>query len=147
MIQQPTDQFTGPVTRRRRRRKGASARLFISTDFALLWLKHCMTALGDALFSSTLLIWIATQTDSTISVGLALASLGLPYALCGPFADAAAERWSRRKIMFVTDVVRGILTFLLPLALLPLFSPLRALILICVLCFVIGAMTRFSQSA
>jgi MFS family permease len=106
-----------------------------------------MTALGDAIFSTTLIIWLATQTNSTLYVGLALGALGLPYALCGPFADAATERWSRRKIMFVTDVVRGILTFLLPLALLMFSSPRRALALICLLCFVIGAMARFSQAA
>lgn len=146
---QTTGQMTGQITRRRRRRrpKGPVARLLISTDFALLWLKHCMTALGDAIFSTTLIIWMATQTRSTLYVALALFALGLPYALCGPFADAAAERWSRRKTMFVTDVVRGILTFLLPLALLPFFSPHRALALICVLCFFIGGMARFSQAA
>jgi MFS family permease len=146
---QMTGQMTGQITRRRRRRrrKGPVARLLVSTDFALLWLKHCMTALGDALFSTTLIIWLATQTGSALYVALALFALGLPYALCGPFADAATERWSRRKIMFVTDVVRGILTFLLPLALLPFFSPHRALALICLLCFFIGAMARFSQAA
>ncbi len=123
------------------------ARLLVSTDFALLWLKHCMTALGDTIFSTTLIIWLATQTRSPIYVALALFALGLPYALFGPFADAATERWSRRKIMFVTDVVRGILTFLLPLALLAFFSPHRALALICLLCFCIGVMARFSQAA
>jgi MFS family permease len=146
---QTTGQMTGQIPRRRRRRrpKGPVARLLVSTDFALLWLKHCMTALGDAIFSTTLIIWVATQTQSPLYVALALAALGLPYALCGPFADAATERWSRRKIMFVTDVVRGILTFLLPLALLPFFSPHRLLALICLLCFFIGAMARFSQAA
>ncbi len=146
---QMTGQMTGQITRRRRRRrpKGPVARLLISTDFALLWLKHCMTALGDAIFSTTLIIWMATQTRSTLYVALALFALGLPYALCGPFADAATERWSRRKIMFVTDVVRGILTFLLPLALLSFFSPHRALALVCLLCFFIGTMARFSQAA
>jgi MFS family permease len=123
------------------------ARLLVSTDFALLWLKHCMTALGDTIFSTTLIIWMATQTRSPLYVALALFALGLPYALFGPFADAATERWSRRKIMFVTDVVRGILTFLLPLALLTFFSPHRALALICLLCFCIGVMARFSQAA
>src|SRR5215472_15167724 len=110
-------QSTGQITRRRRRRrrKGPMGRVLISSDFALLWLKQSITALCDALFATTLMIWLSTQTNSSVTVGLALAALGAPYALFGPFADAAAERWSRRKTMFVTDVVRGILTVLLTL--------------------------------
>jgi MFS family permease len=131
----------------RRRPKGPMGRILISPDFALLWLKQSVTALCDALFGATLIIWISTSTHSPFSVALALAALGAPYALSGPFAEAAAERWSRRRTMFVADVVRGTLTFLLCLPLLPVFSPWRALVAICLLCFFIGLMTRFSMAA
>src|SRR5579883_1211232 len=139
-----------PPRRRRTRRqrpKGPMRRLLISPDFALLWLKQSVTALCDALFMTTLLIWIGTRTNSPIALGLALVALGVPYALFGPFAEAATERWSRRRTMFVTDVVRGILTFLLCLSLLPVFTPRRALAVIYLLCFFIGVMTRFSAAA
>jgi len=134
-------------TRRPRRRKGPAVRLFISSDFALLWLKQSVTALCDALFGATLIIWLSFRTNSPFSVGLALVALGAPYALCGPFAEAAAERWSRRRTMFVTDVVRGLLTFLLCLTLLPTFTPKRSLAAIYLLCFCIGLMSRFSLAA
>ena len=122
-------------------------RLLISPDFALLWLKQSMTALCDALFTTTLLIWLGVSGHTPLSLGLALGALGAGYVLIGPFAEAATERWSRRKTMFVTDVVRGICTFLLPLTLLPLFTPKRGLAVICLLCFVIGLMSRFSLAA
>lgn len=121
--------------------------ILISSDFALLWLKQSITALCDALFTTTLIIWIGVSTNSPLSVALALGAMGAAYVLFGPFAEAATERWSRRKTMFVTDVVRGISTLLLTLALLPLFTPKRALALICLLCFVIGLMSRFSLAA
>jgi MFS family permease len=121
--------------------------ILISPDFALLWLKQSMTALCDALFTTTLIIWLGVSTNSPISVGLALGAMGAAYVLFGPFAEAATERWSRRKTMFVTDVVRSISTLLLTLALLPLLTPKRALALICLLCFVIGLMSRFSLAA
>src|SRR5690348_16919366 len=92
----------------RRRPKGRAERILISSDFALLWLKQSVTALCDALFSATLIIWLGARTNSPLAVGLALVALGLPYALFGPFAEAATERWSRRRTMFVTDVVRGL---------------------------------------
>ncbi len=133
--------------RRPRRRKGPAGRLFISSDFALLWLKQSVTALCDALFGATLIIWLSFRTNSPFSVGLALVALGAPYALFGPFAEAAAERWSRRRTMFVTDVVRGLLTFLLCLTLLPTFTPKRSLAAIYLLCFCIGLMSRFSLAA
>ena len=132
---------------RRRRPKRPMGKILISPDFALLWLKQSMTALCDALFTTTLIIWLGVSTNSPISVALALGAMGAAYVLFGPFAEAATERWSRRKTMFVTDVVRSISTLLLTLALLPLLTPKRALALICLLCFVIGLMSRFSLAA
>lgn len=132
---------------RQRRPRSAGERLFISSDFALLWLKQSVTALCDALFSTTLIIWLSVRTNSPLSVGLALVALGAPYALFGPFAEAAAERWSRRRTMFVTDVVRGLLTFFLCITVLPVLSPRRGLAVIYLLCFCIGLMSRFSLAA
>jgi MFS family permease len=132
---------------RRRRPKGRMERILISSDFALLWLKQSVTALCDALFSATLIIWLGVRTNSPLAVGLALVALGLPYALFSPFAEAAADRWSRRRTMFVTDVVRGLLTFLLCITVLPAFTPRRALAIIYLLCFFIGLMNRFSFAA
>lgn len=127
--------------------KGPVGKILISTDFALLWLKQSITALCDALFTTTLIIWLGMSTNSPLSLALALGALGAAYVLFGPFAEAATERWSRRKTMFVTDIVRGICTLLLTLTLLPLISPVRALATICLLCFVIGLMSRFSLAA
>ncbi len=132
---------------RRRRPKGPAERILISSDFALLWLKQSITALCDALFGATLIIWLSARTNSPLYVGLALVALGAPYALFGPFAEAAAERWSRRRTMFVTDVVRGLLTFFLCVTVLPVFTPKRALAAIYLLCFCIGLMSRFSLAA
>lgn len=132
---------------RQRRPQGPGERLFISSDFALLWLKQSVTALCDALFSTTMIIWLSVRTNSPLSVGLALVALGAPYALFGPFAEAAAERWSRRRTMFVTDVVRGLLTFFLCITVLPVLSPRRGLAVIYLLCFCIGLMSRFSLAA
>ncbi len=132
---------------RRRPPKGRAERIFISADFALLWLKQSVTALCDALFSATLIIWLSVRTNSPLAVGLALVALGLPYAIFSPFAEAAADRWSRRRTMFVTDVVRGLLTFFLCITVLPVFTPKRALAVIYLLCFCIGLMSRFSFAA
>ncbi len=122
-------------------------RLLISPDFALLWLKQSITALCDALFTTTLIIWLGMTGHTPLALGVALGAMGAGYVLIGPFAEAATERWSRRKTMFVTDVVRGICTFLLTLTLLPAFTPKRELAAICLLCFVIGLMSRFSLAA
>jgi MFS family permease len=132
---------------RRRRPKGPMGRLLISPDFALLWLKQSITALCDALFTTTLIIWLGVTGHTPLSLGVVLGAMGAAYVLIGPFAEAATERWSRRKTMFVTDVVRGICTFLLMLTLLPTFTPKRELAAICLLCFVIGLMSRFSLAA
>ncbi len=132
----------------RRRPKSRTERILIGPEFALLWLKQSVTALCDALFSTTLILWLATGPKaSPLSLGLALVALGIPYALFGPFAEATTERWSRRRTMFVTDVVRGILTFFLCIMVLPILTPKRALAVIYLLCFFIGLMSRFSLAA
>jgi MFS family permease len=141
-------QTTQRRTARRRRPKSRTERILIGPEFALLWLKQSVTALCDALFSTTLILWLATSPQaSPLTLGLGLVSLGLPYALFGPFAEAATERWSRRRTMFVTDVVRGILTFFLCIMVLPVLTPKRALAVIYLLCFFIGLMSRFSLAA
>src|SRR5690242_14809328 len=75
--------------RRRRPPRGPMGNILISSDFALLWLKQSMTALCDALFTTTLIIWLGVSTNSPISVGLALGAMGAAYVLFGPFAEAA----------------------------------------------------------
>lgn len=73
-------------------------------DFRLLWV-----ARAAATFSANLLVvavpaHVYAVTGSIFATGLTLAAEYLPVLLLGPFAGVLADRWDRRRLMFLTGV-------------------------------------------
>jgi MFS family permease len=93
----------------------------INRGFALLWGGETISALGDAIFDTTLVLWIATtiargQTWAPLAVSGALLAASVPVFLVGPLAGVFADRWDRRRTMLWMDVARAALIALLILA-------------------------------
>lgn len=61
---------------------------------------------GDSVLFLTLAIWAKDLTGSDASAGFVFLFLGLPVFLA-PFAGQIADRYSRRRIMIVTNLVAG----------------------------------------
>ena len=45
-----------------------------------------------------------------LAVAAGLAVLLLPYSLVGPFAGALLDRWDRRRVLLVANLLRAVLT-------------------------------------
>jgi MFS family permease len=78
-------------------------------NFRQLWLSQVVSQLGDwfNLIASAALI--AKASDSGLAIGgLFLARL-LPPFLLGPWAGVVADRFDRRKIMILTDLLRALI--------------------------------------
>ncbi|HZR40387.1 MAG TPA: MFS transporter [Ktedonobacteraceae bacterium] len=93
-------------------------RLLINRNFALLWGGGIVSAAGDYLFNTTLLLWIATQitrgqTWAPLAVGGLLLATSLPIFLIGPIAGVFVDRWDKRQTMLRMDASRAILIALL----------------------------------
>jgi MFS family permease len=78
-------------------------------DFRQLWLGQVVSQTGDWFNSIALFSLVLTLTGSGRAVGLVLVARFLPSVFCGPIAGVIADRFSRRSIMIVTDLIRVVI--------------------------------------
>jgi MFS family permease len=88
------------------------ARLLINRQFALLWSGQSISYLGDYVFDTTLLLWIAAslargQSWGPLAVSGLLAATALPALLIGPIAGVFVDRWDKRRTMLWADALRA----------------------------------------
>ncbi len=87
----------------------SSGQLLRNRNFLLLWLGHTISAFGDALTNLTLLILINALTGSTAAIATMTILLAVPRVTIGLLGGVYADRWDRKRILLVSDFVRGIL--------------------------------------
>ena len=102
--------------------QGAPAHgLLINRDFALLWSGQTVSTLGDVVFSTTLVLWIATgigrgQAWAPLAVSGVLIATAIPSLVVGPLAGVFVDRWDARRAILWADALRALLILcLLPL--------------------------------
>lgn len=78
-------------------------------DFRLLWLGLGTSAFGDALTSLALLLVVQRLTGSVTAVAVTAVAIALPQVLIGLVAGVYVDRWNRKSVMVVCDLVRGVL--------------------------------------
>lgn len=86
----------------------------INRDFALLWSGQAVSALGDATFAITLVLWVTTvlargQPWAPLAVGGVLAASIAPEFVVAPLGGVLADRLDRRRAMLAMDAARTLL--------------------------------------
>lgn len=81
----------------------------INKNFALLWIGKIISQLGDKFYAIALAWWILQKTNSPTIMGFFLLVSVLPCILIGFFAGALTDRYNRKNILIVTDIIRGFL--------------------------------------
>jgi MFS family permease len=99
------------------------------------WGGQSVSLLGSQAFAVAMLFWIKRATGSAALMGLLQMFSGLPVVILGPIGGTIADRYSRRRIIVLSDLVRGIAV--LSLAALIFFAP-EATNLILVWLFVVS---------
>ncbi|HEY4492194.1 MAG TPA: MFS transporter, partial [Acidobacteriota bacterium] len=89
--------------------------VFKSRSFTLLWIAQLISAIGSALTILAASILVFRVTGSTFSVGLMLIATAGPTVLIGLLAGVFVDRYDRKRIMLISDLLRAILIFLVPL--------------------------------
>jgi MFS family permease len=92
---------------------------YISRDYAALWLGQSISFIGDMVFDTTLILWIAGgigagQSWAPAAVGALVFATSLPMLLVGPAAGVFVDRWPKRRTLLRMDAFRAGLILLLP---------------------------------
>ena len=89
--------------------------LLENKGFRNLWLGQLISALGDRITQMGLLTFIMVISgDKGTKMALITFFTLLPFLLFGPLFGAITDRYSRRKIMIIADVIRAGLVLLVP---------------------------------
>ncbi len=79
-------------------------------DFSLLWISQIISQFGDRLNQMALLALIYRfAPGSTTQIAKLMAFTIIPVFVIGPMAGVYVDRWDRRRIMVVSDFLRGLL--------------------------------------
>ena len=125
----------------------------VNRDFARLWYGQAISSVGDFVFDTTLIIWItfdllphSSWAPAAVSALMLCALAGI--IIVGPLAGVFVDRWSYRRIMLNTEVIRGVLVGALTcVALVPQHDlPVGVwLTLVYVVVFVVNAAGQFFE--
>jgi DHA3 family macrolide efflux protein-like MFS transporter len=88
--------------------------VFRNRAFSLLWTGQLVSTIGSSLSSLAASILVFNITNSALSVGLMLMATAAPSLLVGLVAGVFVDRFDRRRIMIISDVLRAILALLIP---------------------------------
>ena len=78
-------------------------------EYRKLWSAQVVSQLGDWFSSISLYTLLLTLTGSAEAVGIFLSVQFLPAALAGYWTGPLVDRFSRKKLMFMMDILRAIL--------------------------------------
>jgi len=139
----PSDRTSAP--RRARRPRLPKSGLWANLDFLHLWSAETISQFGAQLSVVALPLLAVAELDATpFQMGL-LGTVGtLPYLLIGLLAGAWVDRMSKRTVMLVTDLGRGIVLLAIPIA--AALDQLSMWLLLTI-AFVVGVQSVFFNAA
>jgi MFS family permease len=91
---------------RLRRRSADRNRPNLGRGYHRLWTAAAISNLGDGIFLTALPLLAATLTRDPLPVSAVFAAGWLPWLLFGLLSGALADRWNRRRLMWVVDAAR-----------------------------------------
>src|SRR2546428_2107352 len=104
-------------------------------NFRLLYIGQTISQLGDWFNAVAVFAWLLDLRGSATAVAWMMIVQFLPVALVGPLAGVVVDRVDRRRLMIVTDLLRGSLIF----ALLLIHRRDQVWIAYVVMAFIVGA--------
>jgi len=80
-----------------------------NANFRRLWLAQIVSENGDWFYTLAIYSLLLELTGKASSVAMALVLQVLPHTLLGPLAGVVNDRFSRRQVMIVTDMLRMVI--------------------------------------
>lgn len=79
-------------------------------DFYLLWSTQSISQLGSAITAFALTLWLYEKTGSALSTAALRVCTYAPYVLMSIFAGAVSDRFDKKRVMLVCDLLAAIST-------------------------------------
>ena len=105
-----------PVEAVERVRQHPYVRLALNGSFSALWAGQLISLFGDRLNQLALVAVVAISTGSALATGLVFFAATLPNLLLSPIAGTFVDRWDHKEVMVVSDILRGAIVLVLPIA-------------------------------
>ena len=105
-----------PVEVAERVRQHPYVRLALNGSFSALWAGQLISLFGDRLNQLALVAVVAISTGSALATGLVFFAATLPNLLLSPIAGTFVDRWDHKEVLVVSDILRGAIVLVLPIA-------------------------------
>ena len=89
-------------------------RLITTRNFGLLWWGQATSQIGEGLNRVALLWFVYELTGSAMKMTVVGLLQTIPPLLFGPFIGVYLDRWPKKAVMVWVDVLRALLTLLIP---------------------------------
>ncbi|GIE35730.1 MFS transporter [Actinoplanes italicus] len=109
--------------------------LWRNRDFTLLWSGQVISSLGAAISATATPLLVLAETGSPLDAGLVGAAGTLPHLIANLPAGPLVDRWNRRLILLISELVAAIALLSVPLA---IWSGVFTVAQLCVVAFVQG---------
>ncbi|HEY5729997.1 MAG TPA: MFS transporter [Anaerolineales bacterium] len=88
--------------------------VFRNRNFTLIWIGQLVTEMGTSLTLLASSIYVYKITGSALNVGLMMMASAAPSLLVGLIAGVFVDRYDRKRIMIVADLIRAVLILSIP---------------------------------
>jgi MFS family permease len=95
---------------------GSMFAIFRKRDFSLMWSAQFVSTVGEALTDLAAAILIFEITDSAFAVGAVLMVTAIPTLLFGLFAGVFVDRFDKKRILLLANLIRGFIVLGIPLS-------------------------------
>jgi len=85
-------------------------------NFILMLQGQLVSVFGDYMYEIALSFWVLTITGSTALMSIVLAATVVPSIIVSPIAGTFIDRHDRKKILIITDIIRGIIILFIGIA-------------------------------
>lgn len=105
-------------------------------SFAYLWIGEIFTQIATQVLNFFLILIVFKETQSNTAVSGLVISFTIPAIIFGSIAGAYVDRWSKKSVLIVTNVLRGMLMLIL-------IFYLHNVFVIYLISFLISILTQF----
>ena len=97
-------------------RRHPYVRLALNGSFSALWVGQLISLFGDRIHQFALAALVLATTGSTVAAGLSFFFAALPNLFLSPLAGTFVDRWDRKEVLIVSDILRAAVVLLIPVA-------------------------------